>query len=1104
MNSDKTADTSAAAAPDGTTTANDPIAPNVTTVTDNNYWTQLKPFQEGVPLLVPEERRKQYLLSLTGSRKFNVENTVKRFEHLLLLSGLFKHFIIHKAERDEKFKAVLDILRENKAQNEAVIGRKHQDARRRKSEREEDAELLIDEEQEGESGGSEGASRIEFQFRDSPAYINGKLRDYQIQGLNWLISLHSNGLAGILADEMGLGKTLQTVSFLGYLRYLEKIPGPFLVIAPKSTLNNWLREINRWTPEVEAFILQGDKEERANLIETRLLYCNFDVVIASYEIIIREKASFRKFDWQYIIIDEAHRIKNEESLLSQVLREFTSRNRLLLTGTPLQNNLHELWALLNFLLPDIFSDSQDFDNWFSTSATTEEDKESVVKQLHAVLQPFLLRRVKSDVEKSLLPKKELNIYVGMSSMQKMWYRKILEKDLDAVNVVNGVKESKTRLLNIVMQLRKCCNHPYLFDGAEPGPPYTTDEHLVYNSGKLKVLDQLLKNLKANGSRVLIFSQMSRLLDILEDYCFFRGYEYCRIDGSTDHEERIKAIDEYNAPDSTKFIFLLTTRAGGLGINLTSADVVILYDSDWNPQADLQAMDRAHRIGQKKQVKVFRLVTDNSVEEKILERATQKLRLDQLVIQANKSSIMKKRKENPNEAKVALLSMIQHGAADVFKEASSKTNSTTLQPTEGKNDINNNNNTSGSSSTVGTADNKDVDLDALLSLSEKKTQSLRAKFESLGLDDLQKFTTDSAYEWNGEDFKRKVQKGIISQQWISPAKRERKENYSVDNYYKGVLSSGKPSGPAHNRIPKIHSYSSHQFLPPHLRMLYEKERLWAAKKADYEPVLDDLKLVYGDSYDDKEDDSMKQRRLKFLKLMIKNAQPLTEEEEKLKEEWEGAEFANWNKVEFRRFVTLTGKYGRHSIENIALDFSETKTLEEVRAYATAFWSRIEEIDDYERYLKNIETDEEKLEKVRLQQEALRRVLSKYNDPMFDLKLKHPVSRTYTEEEDRFILLMLFKYGPEREDVYELIRNEIRESPLFEVDYSFRMKTSSELARRGATLLQAVEKEFGESLLVDNDFRARIDEEDATWKRTRDELLDGLDGSGRPAKARKVES
>ncbi|KAM9892579.1 hypothetical protein OXX79_009923, partial [Metschnikowia pulcherrima] len=468
---------------------------------------------------------------------------------------------------------------------------------------------------------------------------------------------------------MGLGKTLQTISFLGYLRYHKNIKGPHIVITPKSTLDNWAREFQKWTPDVRILVLQGTKEERQDLIANRLMTCDFDVVIASYEIVIREKSSFRKFDWQYIVIDEAHRIKNEESLLSQIIRLFHSKNRLLITGTPLQNNLHELWALLNFILPDVFGDSDAFDSWFNPEEerSASEKEEGIVEQLHKVLKPFLLRRIKSDVEKSLLPKQEMNVYISMTDMQRKWYQKLLEKDIDAVNGALGKKESKTRLLNIVMQLRKCCNHPYLFEGAEPGPPYTTDEHLVYNAKKMIILDKILKKFQKEGSRVLIFSQMSRMLDILEDYCMFRSFEYCRIDGQTDHADRVQAIDDYNAPGSSKFVFLLTTRAGGLGINLTSADIVVLFDSDWNPQADLQAMDRAHRIGQTKQVKVFRFITENAIEEKVLERATQKLRLDQLVIQQGRNSggVNSGAQQNGVGSKDDLLDMIQFGAAQIF-------------------------------------------------------------------------------------------------------------------------------------------------------------------------------------------------------------------------------------------------------------------------------------------------------------------------------------------------------------------------------------------------------------------------------------------------------
>lgn len=284
-----------------------------------------------------------------------------------------------------------------------------------------------------------------------------------------------------------------------------------------------------------------------------------------------------------MVIDEAHRIKNEKSKLSEILREFKTANRLLITGTPLQNNLHELWALLNFLLPDVFNSSEDFDEWFNTNTCLGDD--ALITRLHAVLKPFLLRRLKAEVERRLKPKKEIKIFVGLSKMQREWYTKVLMKDID---VVNGAgKLEKMRLQNILMQLRKCTNHPYLFDGAEPGPPYTTDTHLVYNSGKMVILDKLLPKLQAQGSRVLIFSQMTRMLDILEDYCLWRNYQYCRLDGQTPHEDRNRQIQEYNMDNSPKFIFMLSTRAGGLGINLATADVVIIYDSDWNPQMDLQ-------------------------------------------------------------------------------------------------------------------------------------------------------------------------------------------------------------------------------------------------------------------------------------------------------------------------------------------------------------------------------------------------------------------------------------------------------------------------------------------------------------------------------------
>ena len=436
------------------------------------------------------------------------------------------------------------------------------------TEEQEDEELLRDE----ETGGELAGHRLQVQ----PSIIShGKLREYQLQGLNWLIHLYDNGINGILADEMGLGKTLQTISLLAYLREFRGITGPHMIIVPKSTLHNWLAEFRRWCPVIRAVKFHGNAEERAEQKDTICQPGKFDVVVTSYEMVIKEKNHWKKFHWRYVIIDEAHRIKNENSILSKVVRQLRTNYRLLITGTPLQNNLHELWALLNFLLPEVFSSAEKFDEWFQIGEGEGKEAEAeVVQQLHKVLRPFLLRRLKSDVEKSLPPKKETILKIGMSDMQKKHYAALLQKDMDAVT--GGAERS--RLLNIVMQLRKCCNHPYLFQGAEPGPPFITGEHLVENSGKMVLLDKLLPKLQERGSRVLIFSQMTRMIDILEDYCLYRSFKYCRIDGNTSGDDRESQIDEYNAEGSKKFVFLLSTRAGGLGINLYTADVVILYDS----------------------------------------------------------------------------------------------------------------------------------------------------------------------------------------------------------------------------------------------------------------------------------------------------------------------------------------------------------------------------------------------------------------------------------------------------------------------------------------------------------------------------------------------
>lgn len=303
----------------------------------------------------------------------------------------------------------------------------------------------------------------------------------------------------------------------------------------------------------------------------------WDVCVTTYEVCNTERKTLQKFAWKYLVIDEAHRLKNDASIFSKTVRSFKTANRLLLTGTPLQNNLHELWALLNFLLPDIFSSSEQFDEWFDLEIDDEEAKKAMITQLHKVLRPFMLRRLKSEVAKGLPPKSETIIMVGMSKMQKQLYKKLLLRDIDSIVGNNNSGKNRTAMLNIVMQLRKCCGHPYLFEGVEDRSLDPLGEHLVNNCGKLNMVDKLLKRLKERGSRVLIFTQMTRILDILEDFMVMRNYQYCRIDGNTTYEDRENAIDDFNAENSEKFCFILSTRAGGLGINLQTADTCILYD-----------------------------------------------------------------------------------------------------------------------------------------------------------------------------------------------------------------------------------------------------------------------------------------------------------------------------------------------------------------------------------------------------------------------------------------------------------------------------------------------------------------------------------------------
>ncbi|KAF5465666.1 hypothetical protein F2P56_015648 [Juglans regia] len=490
---------------------------------------------------------------------------------------------------------------------------------------------------EGQRQYNSAIHSIQEKVTEQPSMLQGgELRPYQLEGLQWMLSLFNNNLNGILADEMGLGKTIQTISLIAYLMEYKGVTGPHLIVAPKAVLPNWIYEFSMWAPGIAAFLYDGRLDERKAMREELSGEGKFNVLITHYDLIMRDKAFLKKMHWYYMIVDEGHRLKNHESVLARTLVSgYQIRRRLLLTGTPIQNSLQELWALLNFLLPHIFNSVQNFEVWFNAPfadkgdvSLTDEEELLIIRRLHQVIRPFILRRKKDEVEKYLPGKSQVILKCDTSAWQKVYYQQIT--DVGRVGLDNGTGKSKG-LQNLTMQLRKCCNHPYLF--VAPGYDMWQKEEIVRASGKFELLDRLLPKLHRAGHRVLLFSQMTRLLDIVQIYLQLHDYKYLRLDGNTKTEYRGALVDQFNAPDSPFFMFLLSTRAGGLGLNLQTADTVILFDIDWNPQNDQQAEDRAHRIGQKKEVRVFVLITVGSVEEAILERAKQKMGIDEKVIQA---------------------------------------------------------------------------------------------------------------------------------------------------------------------------------------------------------------------------------------------------------------------------------------------------------------------------------------------------------------------------------------------------------------------------------------------------------------------------------------
>ncbi|KAI0459529.1 SNF2 family N-terminal domain-containing protein [Xylaria acuta] len=667
----------------------------------------------------------------------------------------------------------------------------------------------------GRDFGNQALADAGLELKKQPKIMSGgTMRDYQLEGLTWMYEICLQGMSGILADEMGLGKTIQVISLVALLREQEEYFGPHLVIAPLSTLSNWQDEFQKWTPTIPFVLYHGTIEERQQIFRDKIMKYyqkgspnqRFPVVCTSYEMVLRDHAALSKIDWAFIVVDEGHRMKNADAKLFRELQQFKSATRLLITGTPLQNNLKELWSLLHFLMPETFLDWEAFEVWFDFSDLQDEEgtaqfiedeeNQSLVSKIHKVLQPLLLRRIKADVAAYLPKKREYVLYAPMTKEQTDLYNVVNDKKTDtraylenkvverltgannspsssrrssrqssraassqpveaihsltnnafsmmmrpknkasaqssvaskgtltpsravskrktsptgetaasksakssrqstpssasrtrgrpgkkqvSYKVPDDVDEDKLdddafeemlakelenqeddseedfrnageveraetlelaklqiadkKLGNPLMQLRLVCNtphnfyNPWAYDTNEQ-----VDETIVTASGKMLLLDRLLPALFKRGHKVLIFSQFKTQLDILQDYCSeLRGWNVCRIDGSVSQQERRQQIKDFNEDPEHK-VFLLSTRAGGQGINLASADTVILFDSDWNPQQDLQAQDRCHRIGQTRPVIIYRFATKGTVEEELLLSADAKRRLEKLVI-----------------------------------------------------------------------------------------------------------------------------------------------------------------------------------------------------------------------------------------------------------------------------------------------------------------------------------------------------------------------------------------------------------------------------------------------------------------------------------------